>query len=792
MALELYINGDDYSEIVLWQSIVWDPALTSRVDTMKFSLYKFTGRSYTPALFDEVTFYDGATLLFAGSIVQIENAVEGQERAIFKVICKDRTQELDRFLVQERYENTPLINIIIDILNRYGNKGSRLEISTFEENEVWVGGAIDTDYFRVGTQGRKLTSTNAVASSMTREIIVDLDPTGYEETDYIELDCYVDDYAKLDTLTITLGNSALTSYYSEEVSSQVTANGWNHIRVLRSDFGTTGSPAWASIAKVKIEVVSTASNTVECTFDNWNEVKSTAFTWTGAVQATQEVKYIAFNYEPISKALKRLAELFAWDWYVSPDRDIVFLQRFQEQAPFNLDDTGGKYVYNSLVVKSSADQIRNSIYVRGSDYLAGEEVADLTHLSDGVNTIYNLGFSYKDYSLTVNSVPYSVGIQNLSNFTDNEGAGQKSTGATAVVMGSTSANQKISQQVYATSNGTRATIALRIRKVGAPSGNFQVQIFEDNGSNQPSATSLSAVATLSGATITTSFVEYEFALTPTTAGDLALVAGTKYHIVLSRSSAVDASNYYELDTASYGTYKDGVTIVYNGSTWSQAGANLYFIEYFNFEALYSFNEKTLVFASAPNPAHTIAWTGKPYLPTVILISDSASVAEFGTYQMLIKDLSIKSKEGARQRALAELTAYAQGLSDVTFRTYTSGLNVGQTITIQSDVRGIDLTLMITGIKGRCRTATTMEYEVNCVTSKKMGIIYWMQEQLLKDNQDIVIAENEVLDRTDTLSETVTMTCLFTSELFTGKVWSNDAGTTPNALQWDGGATHIWI
>jgi len=224
MALELYINGDDYSEIVLWQSIVWDPALTSRVDTMKFSFYKFTGRSYTPALFDEVTFYDGATLLFAGSIVQIENAVEGQERAVFKIICKDRTQKLDRYLVQERYENTPVINIIIDILNRYGNKGSRLEVATFEENEVWSGGAIDTTYFRTGTQGRKLTSTNAVASSMTRDIIVDLDPTGYEETDYIEIDVYVDDYTKLDTLTLTLGNSDLTSYYSEEVSSQVTAH----------------------------------------------------------------------------------------------------------------------------------------------------------------------------------------------------------------------------------------------------------------------------------------------------------------------------------------------------------------------------------------------------------------------------------------------------------------------------------------------------------------------------------------------------------------------------------------
>lgn len=787
----LLVNGTDRSTLVLWRSVSWDPALTARVDTMKFSIMKFGSRTYAPTLFDEIAFYHGSTILFAGSIVGIEESIDGQERQIYKIVCKDRTQQLDRYLVQERYENTPVINIIIDILNRYGNKGSRLEVATFEDNEVWSGGAIDTTYFRTGTQGRKLTSTNAVGASMTRDIIVDLNPTGYAETDYIEVDVYVDDYTKLDTLTITLGNSALTSYYAEEVSGQVTANGWNHIRVLRSDFGTTGSPAWASIAKIKIEVVSTASNTVECTFDNWNEVKSTAFTWTGATQATQEVKYIAFNYEPISKALKRLAELFAWDWYVSPERNIVFVQRFQELAPFNLDDTSGNYVYNSLVVKNSADQIRNAIYVRGSDYLAGSEVADLTHLSDGVNTIYNLGFSYKNYSLTVNAVPYSVGIQNVQSFTDNEGAGQKSTGGTAITLGSASTNEKIAQQVYCTAGGTRATIAVRIRKVGSPSGNFQVQLFSDNGSGAPSATALSTVATLSGATVTASYVEYEFTLTPTTAGDLALVAGTKYHIVLSRSSAVDGSHYYELDGYSYGSY-DGATQKWNGSAWSNASSSLYFIEYFNFEALYSFTEKTLVFASAPNPAHTIAWTGQPYLPTVVRVANNDSVDEFGTYEMLIKDLSIKSKEGARQRALAELTAYAQGLSDVTFKTYTSGLNTGQTITIASTVRGISLSLMITGIKGRCRTPDTMEYEVNCVSSKKMGIIYWMQEQLLRDNQDIVIDDNEVLDRTESIAETVTSSVIWTTELFEGKVWSNDAGTTPNALQWDGGATHIWI
>ena len=57
---------------------------------------------------------------------------------------------------------------------------------------------------------------------------------------------------------------------------------------------------------------------------------------------------IVFNQVPISQALKRLADLVQYDWYVDPDKDIHFFPKYTELAPFNLTDASGNYNNTSL------------------------------------------------------------------------------------------------------------------------------------------------------------------------------------------------------------------------------------------------------------------------------------------------------------------------------------------------------------------------------------------------------------------------------------------------------------
>lgn len=789
LPLKVLINGNDMTGFIQWRSLQWKPAITNKVDTFSFEMFKFGTRTYAPTLFDTVEFYDGGELVFSGPIIQSVETVDAVNRQLYSIVCKDHTHTLDRRLVVERYTAKPIINIVCDILNRYVNKGSRIEIATFEPTEIWVGGTADTVNYRIADQGLKISSTNAVPASAYRDILVNLEPTGYSSSDYIEIDVYVDDITKFASASMILGDATLTNYFSASITSQLTATGWNFVRVAKSAFSNTGSITWPNIARIKLEVTSTASNTVNVTFDNWQEVKTTAFTRHGTNSSTQTIQYIACNYEEPSKVFQRMADMWKMQWYVTPEKDVKFFSRFDNMAPFSLTDTSGNYVYNSLVVNSQADQIRNGIFVRGADYLAGERTDNLKQQADSVNKIFVLGYKYADYSLAIDGVVQAVGIDNIDGYTDNNGSAQLQTGGTALKVGDAVARTRQAQQVIVSSSGKRSKITLRIRKVGSPADNFQVQLFS-NSSNAPSATALSSISTQSGAGMTTSFLEYTFTLSPTNPGDLTLVDPTTYHIVCSRSGANDAANYYELDAVPRGNY-EGVPNVYNGS-YAVGTSVMYFSEKFDFDVLYSFNEKIITFSSAPAAASDILWTGKPYLPINVRYADASSISDYGEYEYRIVDKSIKTQEGARQRANAELLSYAQSLQDVSFTTYRSGLSVGQTITIQSAQRGIDLSLIIMGITARAISPTTMQYKVTCALTKTMGIIYWLQEQIAKDSRDIVIDDNELFDRVDSLTETVYIASAYASEIFTGKVWSNDALTTPNALVWSGGTSDIWI
>ena len=103
------------------------------------------------------------------------------------------------------------------------------------------------------------------------------------------------------------------------------------------------------------------------------------------VDCGEVVDYIAFNYESFSTCMKKLAELVGYDWYVDYDKDIHFFVRTKNPAPFNITDTNGKYVFNSLIVKEDTSQLKNRIYIRGGDYNTGVPVIvvaqDLTSIA---------------------------------------------------------------------------------------------------------------------------------------------------------------------------------------------------------------------------------------------------------------------------------------------------------------------------------------------------------------------------------------------------------------------------
>jgi hypothetical protein len=156
-----------------------------------------------------------------------------------------------------------------------------------------------------------------------------------------------------------------------------------------------------------------------------------------------------------------------------------------------------------------------------------------------------------------------------------------------------------------------------------------------------------------------------------------------------------------------------------------------------YEVMWSFQEKYIRFTSGHTPASgdTIEITGYPLFPIIVQVSDNDSIASFangsfdGIFEYLIKDDAIKSRDEAIARASAELEAYSSSIVEAEFETYTSGLHSGQTINIQSDVRGINADYVIQSVTATPRTDSQVVYSVTLATLKTIGIIEVLQRLL---------------------------------------------------------------
>lgn len=300
------------------------------------------------------------------------------------------------------------------------------------------------------------------------------------------------------------------------------------------------------------------------------------------VSAPITVGYVAFNYEYPTKCLQQLAELINYDWYVDENKDIHFFSKGTVSAPFGITDTNGKVINDTLALNSNISNLRNSIIVRGGQYLGS--LTSEKQVADGQAIIYKQGYQYNSVFVKVNGVSKTVGIDNIDD--------------------------------------------------------------------------------------------------PTT--------------------------------------KD---------------------------CLYNYNEKFIRFPDASKPANGIVVEvgGYPYIPVIVKINDVASISQYGKREFKIIDKSINSKQGARDRAQAEIAGWSQSLKEGGFETYQGGLNVGQQININSVSRGINQDYVISRITTRMHSPTDFIHNVTLVTTKTFGMVEFLQKLLMEKDKEINISQDEVLD-----------------------------------------------
>ena len=135
---------------------------------------------------------------------------------------------------------------------------------------------------------------------------------------------------------------------------------------------------------------------------------------TNGVTVSKEITSFSFNGLTISKALEKLAKSLNALWYVDYNKDIHFFYRNSEPAPFQLTDTSGNYIYNSLVIKEDITKLRNSITVRGGTNPSTVSREKVIISQSNEQDIWPVGYKFSNKPVVlVNDVAQVVGVEFL-------------------------------------------------------------------------------------------------------------------------------------------------------------------------------------------------------------------------------------------------------------------------------------------------------------------------------------------------------------------------------------------
>jgi hypothetical protein len=144
---------------------------------------------------------------------------------------------------------------------------------------------------------------------------------------------------------------------------------------------------------------------------------TSGFTTANVETGLPTIDSVRFNYEQPSKCLQKLADLIGYDWYIDYDGDIHFFNVSNNAAPFDVEDDNGKVISDSLNFDQNIIELRNSVIIRGGEYL--NNLTDTTtpdlYEADGNQRVFTQIYRYSNVEVTVAGVAKTVGIDNIDN-----------------------------------------------------------------------------------------------------------------------------------------------------------------------------------------------------------------------------------------------------------------------------------------------------------------------------------------------------------------------------------------
>lgn len=184
----------------------------------------------------------------------------------------------------------------------------------------------------------------------------------------------------------------------------------------------------------------------------------------------------------------------------------------------------------------------------------------------------------------------------------------------------------------------------------------------------------------------------------------------------------------------------------------------------SFDCIWNSQRDYVLFKSATKPAASaqVDISGLPINQILLKLPERTSVALYGERDFVIIDKTINTRDGARQRALAELIKYAEKLVSIQFTTLTKGLSAGQLMTATSGLFDLSGDYVITAVTTTAHTPTSFQYAVTLVSTRLMDIVDLLIKLLNTKEKTEIYNPNDQYMPTEIVFEDATIVEAITS------------------------------
>ena len=237
-------------------------------------------------------------------------------------------------------------------------------------------------------------SMNEYNSSSTFQVTYD-SPFGRHSTDFQvgnEIELFADDSDA--TTKLLTGVVERVNFRGRENTQTVTLSGRDFSLRLQD---ATVDPIIFTDTEISEIVTSIISANVD-------DITTTNVDTTGVT-----LKRIVFNHTPVFEALKQLAELAGFYFFVDNDKDLNFKQRANVSSGIVLDNTN----INISNIDTTREGMANSVFVYGDRQLSGFEET-LTAGSPLGGSVFDLLSKPRNTLVTVDTVPSQGGVFELT------------------------------------------------------------------------------------------------------------------------------------------------------------------------------------------------------------------------------------------------------------------------------------------------------------------------------------------------------------------------------------------